>query len=50
MKQHHHLECNCRVKTECQPNGDCRKENVIYKCTEITTFHPLSQTSKQSLT
>ena len=23
------LECNCRVKTECPLNGDCRKESVI---------------------
>ena len=25
------LVCNCRVKTECPLNGDCRKESVIYK-------------------
>ena len=30
------LECNCRVKTDCTLNGDCRKESVIYKC-EATT-------------
>ena len=30
------LECNCRVKTECPLNGDCRKESVIYKCTATT--------------
>ena len=22
-------ECNCRIKTECPLNGDCRKEDVI---------------------
>ena len=27
------LECNCRVKTDCPLNGDCRKESVICKCT-----------------
>ena len=27
------LDCNCRVRTDCPLNGDCRKENVIYKCT-----------------
>ena len=30
------LECNCRVKTDCPLNGDCRKESVIYKCTATT--------------
>ena len=30
------LECNCRVKTDCLLNGDCRKESVIYKCTATT--------------
>ena len=30
------LECNCRVKTDCPLNGDCNKENVIYKCTATT--------------
>ena len=30
------LECNCRVKTDSPLNGDCRKENVIYKCTTTT--------------
>ena len=30
------LPCNCRVKTDCPLNGDCRKESVIYKCTAIT--------------
>ena len=30
------LQCNCRVKTDCPLNGDCRKESVIYKCTAIT--------------
>ena len=31
------LECNCRVKTYCPLNGDCRKESVIYKCTATTS-------------
>ena len=30
------LECNCRIKTNCPLNGDCRKENVICKCTAAT--------------
>ena len=30
------LECNCRVKTDCPLNGDCRKESVICKCTATT--------------
>ena len=30
------LECNCRVKTDCPLNGDCRKESVIYKCAATT--------------
>ena len=30
------LECNCRVKTDCPLNGDCKKESVIYKCTATT--------------
>ena len=32
------LDCNCRVKTHCPRNGDCRKESVICKCT-ATTFN-----------
>ena len=40
IKRHHQLECNCRIKTECPLNGDCRKEDVIYKCTVLTTFQP----------
>ena len=39
-KQHHQLECNCRIKTECPLNGDWRKEEIIYKCTALTTFQP----------
>ena len=31
IKKHHHLECNCRIKTECPLNGHYRKEDVIYK-------------------
>ena len=38
IKQHHQLECNCRIKTKCPLNSDCRKEHVIYKCTALTTF------------
>ena len=30
------LDYNCRVKTDCLLNGDCRKESVIYKCTATT--------------
>ena len=30
------LDCNCRVKTDCPLNGDCRKESVTYKCTVTT--------------
>ena len=30
------LDCNCRVKTDCPLNGDCRKESAIYKCTATT--------------
>ena len=33
IKRNHQLECNYRIKTKCPLNGDCRKENVIYKCT-----------------
>ena len=40
IKLHHQLECNCRIKTECPLNGDCRKENVIYNFTALTTFQP----------
>ena len=40
LKWHHQLECNCRIKTECPLNGDCRKEDVIYKCTALTIFQP----------
>ena len=34
----HQLECNCCIKTECPLNGDCCIEDVIYKCTALTTF------------
>ena len=30
------LDCNCRVKTDCPFNGDCRKGSVICKCTATT--------------
>ena len=38
IKRHHQLECNCRIKTECPLDGDCRKEDVIYKSAALTTF------------
>ena len=34
------MRCNCRVKTKCPLNGDCRKEDVIWKCTALATFQP----------
>ena len=40
IKRHHKLECNCRIETECPVNGDYRIEDVIYKCTVLTTFQP----------
>ena len=30
------LSCNCRDKNGCPLNGNCRRENVIYKCTSLT--------------
>ena len=30
------LACNCRVKSDCPLNGDCRKESIVYKCTACT--------------
>ena len=30
------LACNCRVKSDCPLNGDCRKESIAYKCTACT--------------
>ena len=33
------LSCNCRNKNEClngRLNGNCRLENIIYKCTSLT--------------
>ena len=30
------LDWNCRVKTDCPLNGDCRKKCVIYICTATT--------------
>ena len=30
------LVCNCHNKQDCPVNGNCRKENVIYKCTAWT--------------
>ena len=40
IKRHHQLECNCRIKSECPFNGDCRKEDVIYKYAALTIFQP----------
>ena len=40
IKRHHQLECNCRIKTECPLHGDCRKEDMIYKYTALTTLQP----------
>ena len=45
IKQHHQLECNCRVNTECPLNGDCRKEDVIHKCATLSTFQPQKSVS-----
>ena len=36
--------CNCRNKDECPLNGNCKVQNVIYKCTVSAT-----QTFKQSV-
>ena len=36
----HQLEWNCRIKTEYPLNDNCRKENVIYGSTALTTFQP----------
>ena len=30
------LSCNCRDKNGCPLNGNCRTENVVYKCTSLT--------------
>ena len=30
------LDCNCRVKTDCLLDGNCRKKRVIYKCIATT--------------
>ena len=30
------LAFNCRVKSDCPLNGDCRKESIVYKCTAST--------------
>ena len=38
IKRHNQLDCNCRTKTECPLNGDCRKEDQIFKCTALTIF------------
>ena len=40
IKRHHQLKWNCCIKTKCPLNDDCRKEDVIYKCTALATFQP----------
>ena len=40
IKRHHQLECNCQIKTRYSLNSDCRKEDLIYKCTALTLFQP----------
>ena len=30
------FSCNCRDKNGCPLNGNCRTENVVYKCTSLT--------------
>ena len=40
IKRNHQLECNCRIKTECPLNGDCRKEECdisVYSINNIPT-------------
>ena len=32
------LDWNCRVKTDCPFNCNCRKESVIYKCTATSCY------------
>ena len=32
------LACNCRVKSDCPLNCDCRKESIVYKCTACTIW------------
>ena len=29
IKRYHQLECNCRIKTECPHNGNCRKVSPV---------------------
>ena len=36
IKRHHQLECSSHIKTECPLKSNCRKEDVIYKCTALT--------------
>ena len=38
IKRHHQLEWNCPIKTEYSLNSNCLKEDVICKCTALTTF------------
>ena len=40
IKRHHKLECNCRIKNKYPFSGNCRKEDVMYRCTALTTFQP----------
>ena len=37
---HYQLEFNCPIKSECPLNSDCLKEDVIYRCTSLTTLYP----------
>ena len=36
IKWYHQFECSS--STDCPPNGNCWKENVIYKCATLTMF------------
>ena len=33
-------DCNCRIKTNCPLNGNCKQESVLYKCTVTTISEP----------
>ena len=33
-------DCSCRKKEECQLEGKCRSEDMIYKCVVTVTGHP----------
>ena len=40
IQWHYQLEFNCPIKSECPLNSDCLKEDVIYRCTSLTTLYP----------